>query len=509
MRKSAVFAVPAAAMVLCAAPAALATTYQVGADKPYKTIHELSSALVPGDVVEVDGDAVYAGDLHIRAESSGTPAQKVTLRGIAINGQRPVIEGGVEFGIVLNASHFVFEGFEVRGAANFCVVHKANDVTISDVIVHDCPNHGILGTDFESGSLTIQFSEVHHCGSEEYQHQLYIATDESMYPGSTFRLEHSYIHDGNGGNNVKSRAERNEIYCNWIESPMYHALDLIDPDGQDPSLAREDSDVVGNVLIQYGQYYIARLGGDHDGLGTSGRYRFAYNTMISNANANAYFYLMNPIESAAFHNNAFLATHNGGGPPAAVLDLDDAQWTNGPQIAGVNNWVGPGVDASQLSGTLTGELAFTDEIGLNFVPIEGSALIDASAPDQGPSGFEVPDGWAVPTCVPALRRKNSELSSLARPATGTPDVGVYELGTTFEPGGGGGPPGSGGGSAAGGAGSGGGDAADDGDGGGADGGCSCSVPAPSSPPVSAGLLAIAALILASRSRVRFLAPERR
>lgn len=507
MRNPAALASLAAATVLCTAPAALAATYQVGADKPYQTIHELEGSLLPGDVVEVDGDAVYAGDIHIRAASSGTPDQKVTLRGIAINGQRPVIEGGVEFGIVLNASHFVFEGFEVRGAPNFCVAHKADDLTISDVIVHDCPNHGILSTDFESGSLTIQFSEVHHCGFEEYEHQLYIATDESMYPGSVFRLEHSYIHDGNGGNNVKSRAERNEIYCNWIESPLYHVLDLIDPDGQDPGLAREDSDVVGNVLIQYGQFYIARLGGDHDGMGTSGRYRFAFNTLISNANAGSYFYLMNPIESVALHNNAFIASHNGGGPPALVLDLDEAQWTNGVQIAGVNNWIGPGVDASPLSGSIDGELAFADEIGLNYVPIDGSALIDASAPDQGPSGFEVPGGWAVPTCVPALRRKNSELASLGRPATGAPDVGVYELGTTFEPGAGGGPPG-GGGSTSSSSGQGGGDLADDGDFDGGEDGCSCSAPR-SSRPIPVALPVIAALLLASRRRVGLLAPERR
>ena len=34
----------------------------------------------------------------------------------------------------------------------------------------------------------------------------------------------------NGGNAVKSRAQRNEIYYNWIEGAVYHELELIGPD---------------------------------------------------------------------------------------------------------------------------------------------------------------------------------------------------------------------------------------------------------------------------------------
>jgi hypothetical protein len=46
-----------------------------------------------------------------------------------------------------------------------------------------------------------------------------MATDQTAYPGAVFRMQHSYVHDANGGNNVKSRAERNEIYYNWIGAP--------------------------------------------------------------------------------------------------------------------------------------------------------------------------------------------------------------------------------------------------------------------------------------------------
>ena len=57
-----------------------------------------------------------------------------------------------------------------------------------------------------------------------------MATDEVTYPGSVFRMQHNYVHDANGGNAVKSRAQRNEIYFNWIEGALYHELELIGPD---------------------------------------------------------------------------------------------------------------------------------------------------------------------------------------------------------------------------------------------------------------------------------------
>ena len=67
------------------------------------------------------------------------------------------------------------------------------------------------------------------------------------HPGSVFRMEHCWVHDGNGGNGVKSRAERNEIYYNWIEGSYYHELELIGPDGMDESLARERPPAGGGV----------------------------------------------------------------------------------------------------------------------------------------------------------------------------------------------------------------------------------------------------------------------
>ncbi len=64
---------------------------------------------------------------------------------------------------------------------------------------------------------------------------------------------------------MKSRAERNEIYFNWVEGGRYHELELIGADGQAPGLAREDSDLVGYVLRKTNDSYSIRIGGDGTG----------------------------------------------------------------------------------------------------------------------------------------------------------------------------------------------------------------------------------------------------
>ncbi len=49
----------------------------------------------PGDVVEVDGDATYPGGVWFKPGVSGTAAQKVMIRGMKVNGKRPIISGAV------------------------------------------------------------------------------------------------------------------------------------------------------------------------------------------------------------------------------------------------------------------------------------------------------------------------------------------------------------------------------------------------------------------------------
>ncbi|WP_437814514.1 right-handed parallel beta-helix repeat-containing protein [Sorangium sp. So ce1078] len=411
--------------VLLAAAPASGATYEVGRGKQYSSLAEVAPRLAAGDVVEVEGDATYPGDVIFK--KSGTEAQKITIRGVRVNGRRPVLSGGTNT-VVFGGNHYTFEGFEITGGASRCVFNRAHDVTIRDAVVHDCPGHGILGADSESGSFTLEYVEVYACGSGDSRHPIYIATDEETRLGSVFRMRHCYVHDGNGGNNVKSRAERNEIYYNWIEGAKYHEIELIGPDGQDEGLAREDSDVVGNVFRKTGQHFVARVGGDGTGQ-TFGRFRFVNNTFLLAPGSRPAIRMFDGIESVEMSNNVFYRL--GGGGVEVYVDRSASWVTGAALLAGANNWVPSGSSAipAAWTGTLQGtDPGFADVGSLDLRPSAGSPLIDAGAPSTpSPSGHPFPGPLAAPRFTPA-RGVRADSGAPQRPATGAIDIGAYEFG---------------------------------------------------------------------------------
>lgn len=405
------------------------TTYQVGAGRPYASLQAVASLLRPGDVVEVYGNQTYSG--NIRLTRPGTASAKITIRGVAVNGKRPVLSGGTNT-IELAGNHYVFENFEVTGGTSRCVYHHAHDVTIRNTLVRDCVSHGILGADTGSGSLTLEHSEVRNCGSGDRLHQIYMATDETAYPGAVFRMQNNYVHSARGGHNVKSRAQRNEIYYNWIEGAYYHELELIGPDGQTETLAREDSDVVGNVLFQgytTRSHSAVRIGGD--GTGQSwGRYRFVNNTVVmGNASTSAAIRMFHGIESAEMHNNIFYRL--GGGAVTATRDLE-ARWKNGRVIGGSQNWITSGSSAipSTWTGTRMGSApGFIDVANKNVRLTSSAAVLNV-----GNSSFSSPSGYAFPSPLArALYEPPVRITTLARKiargSVGAVDLGAYEYGT--------------------------------------------------------------------------------
>lgn len=441
-------------VALCWTRTANADTYQVGAGKQYQTLDEVTGLLQPGDIVEIDGDATYDGGVVF--DQPGTEAAKITIRGIRVNGNRPVITGATNT-IEVQGDHYVFEGLDITGGSFRCFYHHADDVTLRDSVIHDCDQHGLLGADSDSGSLLMEYVEVYGCGGGTQDHQIYMATDESAHPGSVFRMQHCWVHDANGGNNVKSRAERNEIFYNWIQGAMYHELELIGPDGQDPSLGREDSDVVGNVLIKTESFSVVRFGGDGTGE-TGGRYRFVNNTVVVQPGNAAVFRLFDSIQSLEAHNNVFLV--QGSGSVNLVRQVE-AAWTNGEQIAGSNNWVQTGAQntPSTWTGTIEGtDPGFVDFASLDVHPTATSELVDAgSSTLAGPPGYDFPNPLFPPGFEPPLHTV-FQSGATARAANGTVDIGAYEFGSpaTGGTGGGSGSGGSGtGGSATGGSGNGG------------------------------------------------------
>lgn len=431
------------ALLLLLPALASAANYDVGPSRELKQLQSVVARLLPGDTVRVDGDATYAGGVTFtRPGAAGRP---IVIVGRPVNGKRPHLAGGtntVHFQsddtYKSGADHYVFQGFELTGGTSRCVFHQAGDLTLRDLIVHDCPKQGILGADVGAGSMTLEYSDVYACGGGDRDHQIYMSTDQVNRPGSVFRMRHNFVHDGRGGNNVKSRSERNEIHFNWIEGAFYHELELIgpDPDGVDdgwtPRLKREDSDVMGNVFWKKataarpdGNFSVFRVGGDATGE-SHGRYRFTHNTII--AGTSAVFRCFDSLESVEAHNNVF---HRPGGGLNMVREAE-ANWTKGSAtFAGSNNWVVNGavnVPAS-WTGTLQGaDPGFADFSGGDFRPGPASPLRNAAAASPaGPAGSPFPDPAPLPPTLAPPTRARPE-APLPRASTGAVDIGAYEEG---------------------------------------------------------------------------------
>eukprot|EP00456_Euglypha_rotunda_P075891 TRINITY_DN705_c0_g1_i27.p1 TRINITY_DN705_c0_g1~~TRINITY_DN705_c0_g1_i27.p1 ORF type:complete len:269 (+),score=23.98 TRINITY_DN705_c0_g1_i27:72-878(+) len=259
-----------------------------------------------------------------------------------------------------------------------------------------------------------------------------MATNEVQFPGSVFRMRYNYIHDALGGNNVKSRAERNEIYFNWIEGAMYHELELIGPDpagGVSENQAREDSDVVGNVLKKVGTSFVARLGGDGTGQ-SKGRYRFVSNTILMNTGGGAAFRLFDGIQSFEAHNNIVYSPSTN----SVIIRTAEAVWTNGVQISGTNNWVRTGyLNTADGRSTINGWTNTVIGTSPGFVNLAsndlrlaaGSSCIHAGNPGPFPV-IPYPYLYSLPSPFYFPKRIAQPIGSAeARCGTGNPPIGAF------------------------------------------------------------------------------------
>jgi hypothetical protein len=421
-------------LTCCCVSTAYSITYQVGPTRTFQTLQQVAPLLNPGDIAEVDGNATYPGNLIFTRP--GTSVNKITILGIRVNGLRPVISGGtntVEFRL---SDHYVFEGFDVTGGSFRGIYHHAHDITLRDCVVHDCPAHGILGADTDSGSLLMEYVEVYRCGNGTGQHPVYMATDEIAHPGSVFRMQYCYLHDQNGGNNIKSRAERKEIYYNWVSGGFYGEIELIGPDPHgnkqvEIDTAREDSDVVGNVFqhIPTQGTRMARVGSDGTGQ-TKGRYRFVNNTFIlRQGQTSPGVEIFEGIESLEMHNNVFFRV--GGAPIDKVVLETRVRWVAGRVSTGTNNWVttGSALIPTAWTGTVFGaNPGFANISTYDVRPIATSPLVNAgNGAPASPPGHPFISPLFPPAFLPPLHVAYAVGTANARPVFGAIDIGAYEF----------------------------------------------------------------------------------
>lgn len=432
---------------------AFAATYTVGpSGRQYTQLSSLvdSVDLEPGDIVLVDGGATYGGDIVVRSGDRGAAGNPVTFRwNRTVGATRPILSGGAHTIKFQQSNHVVFEGFDVRGGTSSCLFSEAHDVTVRDTIIRDCPSHGILGADNNSGSFTLEYSEIFNSGSGTHRHPIYMQSDQVAYPDSVFLMRYNYVHDGNGGNLLKNRHERALIYYNWFENSPYQELELIGPDcetqqaGWTPGLRREDVDLVGNVIVHSSSWRNAiRTGGDLNGR-NQGRLRMVNNTVIFNRSgiANAVFVQLGQ-GSVEMHNNLVFQTGSGAAPniveenPASDVEtpycepLGREPWSDGRKVAGSNNWVQTSAARvpAEWSGTLRGADPLLANIAqFQFRPAAGSPLVSAgNASPPSPPSFPFPNPLLLPQFDPPLRAKMAIGAQVARVPGARIDIGALE-----------------------------------------------------------------------------------
>lgn len=357
-------------------PSAEVATYRVGPCPPGQTctgqaladLAAAASAVKPGDVVHIYPAAQSYPP--VRFNRAGTAAQPIRFQGISVNGQRPLIRGvanGNGHAVHFNGSHYtVLDNVDVSNgidrlaggtldtadyAAQQCVRHEANEITLSHSKVFACPNNGVFGTDEGSGSLTLDAVEITRSGClpsamdcDDGKHPVYVATDAQAFPQAVVRIRNSWIHGNVAGEGVKLRARRGEIYNNWIEVTGPHearALALYGYDEQpQASLSKPiHHDVVGNVLIvdsssgaASAANAVVRVGSDFDAVdgngNTFGRARFVNNTILVNGSfvaANStrpVFWFFGRPEGLMAFNNAVVAV--GGDSVLLMKEEEDA-----------------------------------------------------------------------------------------------------------------------------------------------------------------------------------------
>lgn len=311
-----------------------------------------------GDVVDVYPRAQPYPGITIKA--TGTAAQPILLRGVVVNGKRPVILGGgagdgghrhnsavsIKF-----ADYVTLESFEITNGINRrkadgaiddtpykssflqCVRIEGEHVTLRRVLVRDCPNHGILGADAGNGTILLDQVEVTTSGCYKeggalqtvcgnVKHPIYIATDREI-AGSKLTVRNSYLHDNIGGETIKSRAHRLEVYNSWIYTNGTNEVRSLGAFGHDTdengSLADPiHADIVGNVFVVDAlaskANSVFRFGSDSDlaenHADTYGRVRLVNNTIVVNdslgrgaSGGNPLIRLYGRLEGVMAHNN--------------------------------------------------------------------------------------------------------------------------------------------------------------------------------------------------------------
>ena len=226
-----------------------------GSYTEYGTIQEAVDAAGPGQEV-VLGPGVYYQTFRLR--NSGTADQPITLRGDG--SPRPIIDGTLTEGhwentdrglITVDGDYWIIDNLEVRNAHPWGEADP-NSGTIyipygDSCVIRNClvrfGGNGIFAGE-HSRKLLLEYNEVCYNSwpGAGYEHGHYVNNEDTLI------VRFCHIHN-NGGQNLKTRAEKALIEYNYIHSCGNYQVDLADGGFDD-----QDAEFIGNVIVTDNQY---------------------------------------------------------------------------------------------------------------------------------------------------------------------------------------------------------------------------------------------------------------
>jgi hypothetical protein len=387
--------VPALLVSLMAAGGASAATRTVGPGMTYAKPCAAFAAASDGDVIEIQGNNTYSGDVCSIYRSN------LTIRGV--NGRPKINANGANAAgkgtWVIDGNNVTVDNVEMYGARvpdqNGAALRlEGTNFTLRNSFLHDNEN-GILSNPNTASNILIEYSEFGHNGYGDGQtHNLYIGAAKSL----TFR--YSFSHDANVGHNLKSRALTNTIVYNRFSSlaagqtgstaagqPSYE-IDL-------PNAGT--SYIIGNVIEQ----------------------------PALNQNPNIVAYgeegATNPGKDLYVVNNTFLNDYSSGGQFVMV-----GSGVTTPVLLQNNIFAGIGTMTNQANAInktnyRAAAPGFVNRAAYDLHPTANALVINAgSAPGTSPTGVPL---------SPVAQYKHVA-SGEARPVSGNLDIGAYEAATT-------------------------------------------------------------------------------
>ncbi|MFV0259651.1 MAG: right-handed parallel beta-helix repeat-containing protein [Acidimicrobiales bacterium] len=222
----------------------IATYDSIGAgtsgDGPFARTH-VWNKIQPGDVFEVypavytgPGQLPWIGPLPDESGTTHTPTD-VTIRGITVNGERPVLKMGTTgdyntlgHGLVEidGVDGLTWENIDIDGTDGEWVdraaiyVLNSNDVTIRNARIHgmqDSRHNGVFGAGGNRGTLLLDNLRLYDNGGDNGpSHNVYVNSSDTD-PDFTLAVRNSWSSAVNLGHLLKSRAQVTVVEGNLLE----------------------------------------------------------------------------------------------------------------------------------------------------------------------------------------------------------------------------------------------------------------------------------------------------